>query len=269
MAEVSRRLRGRVELAGLGTLALLALAATACGSEPSTGVEPLDSGAPGAPAASTALPAQTPSAVPIPDPQGTPVIGNGTSAAVPEPALSIPPLQQATATPTAPPATSPQPSVVPVATGTPTPAPVAPPAGVPVPTGTPTPAPGPPPAIVPVPTSEPSTAPTATPESPESPTPPPPTATPTAIPTPPTANADIVGFAHPNVTVAAGTAITWTNQDNVPHTVTAGSPGSVTGAFDSGTFGLGGVYSLTFDTPGEFLYFCTIHPSMQAVVTVQ
>ncbi|MDA1258039.1 MAG: plastocyanin/azurin family copper-binding protein, partial [Chloroflexi bacterium] len=160
-----------------------------------------------------------------------------------------------------------------------TPAPVAPPAGVPVPTGTPTPAPGLPPAIVPVPTSEPSTAPTSTPEPPPipsptaptatPPTPPPPTATPTAIPTPTAANADIVGFAHPNVTVAAGTTITWTNQDNALHTVTAGSPGNVTGAFDSGTFGLSGVYSLTFDTPGEFLYFCTIHPSMQAVVTVQ
>ncbi|MCH8235214.1 MAG: hypothetical protein IIC29_03705 [Chloroflexi bacterium] len=81
--------------------------------------------------------------------------------------------------------------------------------------------------------------------------------------------ADIIGFAHSNITVAAGTTITWTNQDDAPHTVTAGSPGNITGAFDSGTFGLGGQYSLAFTTPGDFLYFCTIHPFMQAVVTVQ
>ena len=86
---------------------------------------------------------------------------------------------------------------------------------------------------------------------------------------PPTADADIIGFAHINVTVAAGTTITWTNRDDAPHTVTAGSPGNVTGAFDSGVFSIGGAYSFLFDTPGQFAYYCTVHPFMQAIVTVQ
>jgi plastocyanin len=80
---------------------------------------------------------------------------------------------------------------------------------------------------------------------------------------------DIVGFALSNITVTAGTTITWTNQDSAPHTVTSGGPGALTGEFDSGGFGIGQSYQRSFNTPGTFPYFCTIHPFMQATVTVQ
>jgi plastocyanin len=98
------------------------------------------------------------------------------------------------------------------------------------------------------------------------PTPEPPA---TATPVPLFTAADIIRFALPNIDISAGTTITWTNLDGAPHTVTAGDPGAVTGEFDSGVFNLGGTYSLAFDTPGQFAYFCVIHPSMQAAVFVQ
>jgi plastocyanin len=57
--------------------------------------------------------------------------------------------------------------------------------------------------------------------------------------------------------------VTWTNEDSVPHTVTAR-----TDDFDSGMMQNGDTFSLTFDEPGTFDYFCAIHPSMTGTVTV-
>ena len=50
--------------------------------------------------------------------------------------------------------------------------------------------------------------------------------------------------------------------------VTAGTPGKPTGAFDSGFFAKDGSFSFTFATPGTYDYFCKRHPSMKARVTV-
>ena len=64
--------------------------------------------------------------------------------------------------------------------------------------------------------------------------------------------------------VAVGTTVTWTNDDpGMLHTVTA-----VDGSFDSGMISEGGTFSYTFETPGDFEYFCTPHPWMRAKVTV-
>ena len=64
------------------------------------------------------------------------------------------------------------------------------------------------------------------------------------------------------VTVMAGTAITWTNVGELPHTVT--------GDFgDSGLLGPGGSYSTNFDEEGTFDYLCTIHPTMIGTVVVE
>ena len=75
-----------------------------------------------------------------------------------------------------------------------------------------------------------------------------------------------------DLTVDAGTEVTWLNQDGVVHTVTSGlSNGSVgegDGVFDSGLFGEGENFTFTFTDPGTFSYFCTPHPWMQATVTV-
>jgi plastocyanin len=72
-----------------------------------------------------------------------------------------------------------------------------------------------------------------------------------------------MAFTPSTITVAAGTTITWTNKDGVPHTVTSNS-----GLFDSNSIGQNGTYSHLFSTAGSFPYHCTIHPAMTATVNV-
>lgn len=67
------------------------------------------------------------------------------------------------------------------------------------------------------------------------------------------------------LTIKAGTAVTWTNDDpGMMHTVT-----SVDGLFDSGFLHEGDTWSYTFDEPGEFEYFCAPHPWMRAKIVVE
>ena len=83
------------------------------------------------------------------------------------------------------------------------------------------------------------------------------------------AASDIADFTLENLTVKVGTTLTWTNQDNVGHTVTAGTPGNLTGEFRSATLTRSSTFSQTFDEVGTFQYFCEIHPSsMKATITV-
>ena len=64
--------------------------------------------------------------------------------------------------------------------------------------------------------------------------------------------------------VSSGTTVTWTNTDNVAHTVTSGhSSDNQTGTiFDSGLIKAGGTFSFTFKNPGTYPYFCLVHPWM-------
>ncbi|MDP2326663.1 MAG: amidase [Dehalococcoidia bacterium] len=74
----------------------------------------------------------------------------------------------------------------------------------------------------------------------------------------------IRSFTLESFTVAAGTTVTWTNDDApTPHTVTAADR-----SFDSGPVGAA-PFSHTFATAGTFAYACKIHPSMTGTVTVQ
>jgi plastocyanin len=66
------------------------------------------------------------------------------------------------------------------------------------------------------------------------------------------------------MTVAAGTTITWTNNDDVEHTVTASD-----NSFSSKALETGDTFSHTFVQPGTYTYFCAIHPFMTGRVTVQ
>lgn len=68
--------------------------------------------------------------------------------------------------------------------------------------------------------------------------------------------------------VKVGTTVMWMNSDAIEHSVTAGVPDAPSNAFDSGLFAQGGSFSHTFDTPGEYAYFCTRHPSMNGRVVV-
>jgi plastocyanin len=72
-------------------------------------------------------------------------------------------------------------------------------------------------------------------------------------------------FSPANITVKAGSTVTWTNKDSVAHTVTEtdGKAGP-----SSGDVNPGSTYSFTFKTPGTYHYHCSIHLEMIGTVTV-
>jgi plastocyanin len=77
-------------------------------------------------------------------------------------------------------------------------------------------------------------------------------------------------YAPPEVQVAAGSSIKWTNDDNVIHTVTQGKPseGANSTGFNSGPIQPGGTFVHFFDESGTVDYYCTIHPHMIGKVIV-
>lgn len=80
-----------------------------------------------------------------------------------------------------------------------------------------------------------------------------------------TATITIADFAFVDVpTVAVGDIVVVENTDSASHTWT-----SRDGAFDSGTLGSGDVFEFTFTEPGEYDFFCQIHPSMTGTITVE
>jgi plastocyanin len=70
------------------------------------------------------------------------------------------------------------------------------------------------------------------------------------------------------IEVRAGTTVTWTNEDNIDHTVTSGTPETPVDNFDSGGFGRGQSFSAVLHTPGDYAYFCAKHKSMRGMVRV-
>jgi plastocyanin len=78
---------------------------------------------------------------------------------------------------------------------------------------------------------------------------------------------DIRDFAYsPNpIEIASGDTVTWTNQDEVPHTAT----GEDRDVLQSGTISPGASFSQVFPEAGEFGYFCEFHPNMTGTVVVQ
>jgi plastocyanin len=77
---------------------------------------------------------------------------------------------------------------------------------------------------------------------------------------------DNFAYAPREITVAAGTHVTWVNHDDVPHTVT----GSVKPrAFDSGAMDTDATFTFAFKTPGTYDYFCAVHPHMTGKVIVK
>ena len=75
---------------------------------------------------------------------------------------------------------------------------------------------------------------------------------------------DNFSFGPGTLTVAAGTTVTWTNRDDIPHTVV-----STDGVFKSKVLDTDEKFSFTFNKPGAFPYFCSIHPKMTGKVVVQ
>lgn len=73
-----------------------------------------------------------------------------------------------------------------------------------------------------------------------------------------------LAFIPADIEIAAGTTVTWTNSDTMPHTATASD-----GAFDSGVFDPGASFSYTFDEAGSFDYACLLHPEMLGTIVVR
>ena len=77
-------------------------------------------------------------------------------------------------------------------------------------------------------------------------------------------NIDQFAFHPQRITVRAGTTVTWTNEDDVPHTVA--SSGKL---FKSKALDTEDKFSFTFTTPGTYDYFCSLHPHMTGAVVVE
>jgi plastocyanin len=71
-------------------------------------------------------------------------------------------------------------------------------------------------------------------------------------------------FAPQVIVVAPGTTVTWTNADEDPHTVVANDKSFHSAAMDTDES-----YSFTFTRPGEYAYFCSLHPHMTGKVIVK
>ena len=82
----------------------------------------------------------------------------------------------------------------------------------------------------------------------------------------------ILGGTSPNIIIKAGTTITWINNTaGIPHNVVSGSGGTPNNKFpdSQSILATGESYSYTFTTPGEYPYYCGIHPAMIGWITVQ
>jgi plastocyanin len=71
-------------------------------------------------------------------------------------------------------------------------------------------------------------------------------------------------FGIVSLETAVGTTVTWTNRDDVPHTVT-----SSTKLFKSPPLDTGDVFSYTFKEAGTFEYYCSMHPRMTGKIVVK
>ncbi len=81
-----------------------------------------------------------------------------------------------------------------------------------------------------------------------------------------TVQAKAAGFAFsPDpITISVGDAITWTNGDSAPHTVTLDD-----GSCDTGQFGQGETGTIRFNVAGTYAYHCAVHPNMKGTIVVE
>ena len=75
---------------------------------------------------------------------------------------------------------------------------------------------------------------------------------------------DNFSFGPAALAVPAGTTVTWTNRDDIPHTVV-----STDGVFKSKALDTDDKFSFKFEKAGTYPYFCSIHPKMTGKVVVQ
>ena len=75
---------------------------------------------------------------------------------------------------------------------------------------------------------------------------------------------DNFSFGPETLTIAVGTTVTWTNRDDIPHTVV-----STDGVFKSKVRDTDEKFSYTFTKAGTYPYYCSVHPKMTGKVVVQ
>jgi plastocyanin len=75
---------------------------------------------------------------------------------------------------------------------------------------------------------------------------------------------DNFSFGPAALTIAVGTTVTWTNRDDIPHTVVSDDK-----VFKSRVLDTDEKFSFTFTKPGTYPYFCSVHPKMTGKVVVQ
>ena len=71
-------------------------------------------------------------------------------------------------------------------------------------------------------------------------------------------------FGPQTLTVPVGTTVTWTNRDDIPHTIV-----STDGVFKSKIRDTDESFSYTFTKAGTYTYFCSVHPKMTGKIVVQ
>ena len=72
-----------------------------------------------------------------------------------------------------------------------------------------------------------------------------------------------MAYSNTNLQISAGVRVTWVNNDNMTHTVTADD-----NSFDSGDIGPGGTFNYTFNTAGTYAYHCKYHSTMKGAIVV-
>lgn len=70
-------------------------------------------------------------------------------------------------------------------------------------------------------------------------------------------------FGPKDLNVPVGTKVTWVNDDQIPHTVAETHK-----VFRSGALDTNDSFSWVFNTPGEYEYFCALHPQMIGKIVV-
>ena len=75
---------------------------------------------------------------------------------------------------------------------------------------------------------------------------------------------DNFSFGPATLSISAGATVTWTNRDDVPHTVVSTGKKFSSPALDTDEH-----FSFTFTDKGTYEYYCSVHPKMTGKVIVQ
>ena len=79
----------------------------------------------------------------------------------------------------------------------------------------------------------------------------------------------IFSFKPSPLSIAKGTTVTWTNGDDITHTVTSGAPGKRDARFEGRLEGKGTSYRHTFTEAGTYQYYCDRHQAMTGEIVVK